>query len=105
MQVLLERIDGGYRATSPRPLDESAEGTTREEALARLQALLERRINSDAELVELPVAGEERITQNPWLRGFGMFKDDPFFDRWQEAIRENRRREDETEGIFPERNS
>ncbi len=31
---------------------------------------------------------------NPWLRVAGMFEDDPTFDEWQEAIAENRRKDD-----------
>jgi hypothetical protein len=31
---------------------------------------------------------------NPWLEGAGMFRDDSFFDDWQEAIAEHRREAD-----------
>lgn len=31
---------------------------------------------------------------NPWLEFAEMFKDDPYFDEWQEAIAENRRKAD-----------
>ena len=33
---------------------------------------------------------------NPWLSGAGMFRDDPLFDEWQQAIAEYRR---EVDGI------
>jgi hypothetical protein len=28
---------------------------------------------------------------NPWLKGAGMFRDDPLFDDWQRAVAEYRR--------------
>ena len=31
---------------------------------------------------------------NPWLAMAGIFRDDPTFDEWQEAIAENRRRDE-----------
>jgi len=37
----------------------------------------------------------ERPLSNPWVDGAGMYKDDPYYDDWQAAIAENRRRIDE----------
>ena len=34
-------------------------------------------------------------TGDPWTRGFGMFRDDPLFESWQEAVREYRHQRDE----------
>ena len=36
---------------------------------------------------------------NPWIEFAGMFKDDPYFDEWQEAIAENRRKADQDPDI------
>jgi hypothetical protein len=88
--VLIEPVAGnGYRAKSGGPLALTAEGATRDEALERLSELM-RRLPPGAEMraVEIP-------TPNPWIEFAGMFKDDPYFDEWQAAIAENRRKADE----------
>jgi hypothetical protein len=36
---------------------------------------------------------------NPWVECEGMFKNDPYFDEWQQAIAENRRKVDEDPDI------
>jgi cytochrome c peroxidase len=38
---------------------------------------------------------QARAEGNPWAQMAGIFKDNPLFEQWQEAIRENRRRVDE----------
>jgi predicted RNase H-like HicB family nuclease len=86
--VLIERIAGdGYRARGGEPLAFSAEGATREEALARFKEQIRARLSNGAEMVsvELPSAPSA-------LAEFaGMFKDDPLFDDWQKAIADYRR--------------
>jgi hypothetical protein len=42
--------------------------------------------------LEVAAAGE---SPNPWVRGAGMFRDDPLFDQWQAAIAESRREVDQ----------
>ena len=32
---------------------------------------------------------------HPWIQGAGMFRDNPLFDKWQEAISEYRRQVDQ----------
>jgi predicted RNase H-like HicB family nuclease len=88
--VRIEPVAGnGYRARTGEPFAFTAEGATREEALERLRELI-RRLPDGAEVtgVEIPVP-------NPWVEFAGMFKDDPYFDEWQAAIAENRRKADE----------
>jgi hypothetical protein len=110
MRVLLERRQGGgYRASAP-PLGESVEAATREEALSGLRDRIVARLVGDSEWVELdiPLPGgtpntEENRERN-WRRVAGMFKDDPTFDEFLAIIEENRRIENEAEGIYPERN-
>jgi hypothetical protein len=86
--VLIEPLDGsGYRARSAEPFGISAEGPTREAALASLQKELEARLRSGAEIVTLQVG----IEANPWVEFAGMFKDDPDFKEVVEIIAENRR--------------
>lgn len=43
---------------------------------------------SESAAVDLP------LQANPWLAGAGMFRDDPLFDDWQQAISEYRREVD-----------
>jgi hypothetical protein len=89
--VLIEPVSGnGYRASTGEPLALSAEGATDEEALAKLRKAIEGRLAGGAQLVPLQVPGVE----NPWLRMEGIYKDDPLFDEWQEAIAEYRRQVD-----------
>jgi len=89
--VLVEPIIGnGFRARGIEPFGVVAEGTTRDEALRNLRQLLEARLVSGAEIVELEVAG----AQHAWKPFAGMFKDDPLFDEWQKAIGEYRREVD-----------
>jgi predicted RNase H-like HicB family nuclease len=92
LTVLIEPVEkDGYRASSGEPLGLSAEGATPEEALGRLRQMLGTRLAAGARLVQIDVPAGE----NPWLRGAGMFKDDPLFDEWQQAIAERRRQLDE----------
>ncbi len=89
--VLVERIqNNGYRAKGGEPFAISVEAATREEALQKLTEALEARLRGGAELVMLHLPGVD----NPWLRMEGVFKDDPLFDEWQQAIAEYRRQRD-----------
>lgn len=85
--VLIEEMNGqGFRASSALPFGVSAEGATREEALAKLKDEVDARIKNGAQLVTIETAGEP----NPWLDAAGMYRDDPLFDEWQQAIAEYR---------------
>jgi predicted RNase H-like HicB family nuclease len=87
--ILIERIaDNGFRARGIEPFGGVAEGATRDEALQNLRKLLEERLAQGAEIVGLEVTGE----RHPWKPFAGMFKDDPLFDEWQQAIAKYRRR-------------
>jgi hypothetical protein len=89
--VLIEQVaNNGYRASSGAPLELSAEGATRDEAIRNLQAQLRQRLQTGAELatVEVVVSPPE----NPWVRYAGMFKDDPDFQDVIDIIAENRRK-------------
>jgi hypothetical protein len=102
MKVLLERQAGGYRASAP-SLGESVEATTREAALNTLRDRIVARLVGNAEWVELdiPLPNSE---PNPFAKLAGAFADDPTFDEFLAIIEENRRIENEAEGIYPERN-
>ena len=92
--VLIEPVAGnGYRAKSGEPLSLAAEGTTRDEAVQKLSDLVRQRLDNGAEVTALDVPTAD--APNPWVEFAGMFKDDPYFDEWQAAIAENRRKADE----------
>ena len=82
--VLVEPMNGkGFHATA---FGITAEGATREEALARLKDQVQARLSRGAEVVALEVTPEE----HPLMKFAGMFKDDLIFDEWQQAIAEYR---------------
>ncbi|TMQ33359.1 MAG: type II toxin-antitoxin system HicB family antitoxin [Planctomycetota bacterium] len=90
--VLIEPVAGnGYRARGGEPLALSADGATPAEALAKLRQLLHERLQSGSRLVSLEVPSED----NPWRKMAGIFKDDPLFDAWQQAIADYRRQVDD----------
>lgn len=80
--------DGGYTASS---FDVSAEGPTADEAVEALRARLRSLLDSGTQFVHIRVAEDGA---NPWMRYAGIFEGDPWFDRWQAAIAENRRQDD-----------
>ena len=85
--ILIEPVLGnGYRARGGPLLDLSADGSTREEALAKLREQLEARMSAGAAIVPLQVPA-----QHPWAQFAGMFKDDPDFQDVVDIIAENRR--------------
>jgi hypothetical protein len=91
--VLIEPVENnGFRATGGLPFEITAEGATRGEALDRLRAEIDKRIAAGAIVVPLDIAPAE---ENPWVQGVGMFRDDPQFDEWQDAISQYRRQVDQ----------
>jgi predicted RNase H-like HicB family nuclease len=94
--ILIEPVSGnGYRVTTGQPLTLSAEGATREEALRQLHQALQARLSTGAEITCLEVSAAE----HPLAPYAGMFKDNPLFDAWQQAIAEYRHQVDgEQEG-------
>lgn len=100
MLVLLEKTTTGYRASSGKPLEAETEGATRDDALNRLRELMTRKLKGEVEIVDLEIPAQASPKQNPWLKVHGVFKDDPLFDEWQEAIAENRRQADAREGAW-----
>jgi hypothetical protein len=85
--VLVERVKGnGYRARGTAPFVVSARGATREEALAKLRAKIQKRLKNGTEIVGLEVGSQP----DPWKEFAGMFKDDPWIDDWKQSIEEYR---------------
>jgi predicted RNase H-like HicB family nuclease len=91
--VLIEPIaNDQFRATGAPPFDLTALGTTREEALARLREAIGHRMAAGSVLIPLEIDATE---DNPWTAVTGMFRDEPLFDEWQQAIADYRRQIDE----------
>ena len=84
--VLVEPVPGkGYRARGGEPFALTAEGSTPGDALRLLEELIRKRMEGGASVVPLEIPSGQA-----WVRGAGMFKDDPLFDDWQAAIATHR---------------
>lgn len=86
IQILVEPVaENRYRATNG-ALSLSAEGQTPEQAAENLKQLLAQRIAAGARVMTVTVGapGHRLLAQA------GMYKDDPLFDEWQQAIRDYR---------------
>ena len=91
--VLIEPIPNGFRARSGEPLVLTAEGATREEALAKLRDQVARKIADGAEVTPLEV-GPPFL--HPWDSFAGTWVEgDPFIAEWEKEVEEYRRRMDE----------
>ena len=80
-----------YRATGGEPFVASVEAETAEAAVEKMKDLIADRVEHGAVIAEL----ELPCSENPWLDGAGMFRNDPFFDDWQQAIADHRRQIDQ----------
>ena len=79
--VLVQQVLGnGYRASCGEPLVAIAEGATRDEALAKLRAVLEARIATGAEVVRLTIHPNRSISREP------IWPDDQLTRDWLEGI-------------------
>ena len=85
-------INNGYRATCGPPLAVTAEGATRNEAVDRLQMLLQDRLSNGVEIVAAEVPA--RLAENPWVKYAGMFKENSMFAEVLEIMKENRKNDD-----------
>jgi hypothetical protein len=103
ISVLVEPVAGnGYRASTGEPLSLVAEGATRDEVLEQMKArVAERLAATGMSMVRLRVPVSDQVAApNPWAVGRGMFRDNPLYDQWQEAIREYRRQMDEDPDVL-----
>jgi predicted RNase H-like HicB family nuclease len=87
---------GGFRAQSVSPLAVVAEGSTREEAVSKVQAELNRQLQEGKEVVMVEVG---TAAENPWLKMAGRLKDDPLFDEWRAEVEAYRRQCDVEAGV------
>lgn len=87
ISILLEHKTEGFRASILGLPDCQAQGATREDALANVQTALKSRLES-AEIVTVPL-------EPPTLSQLtGIFKDDPQWDEFQDAMASYRQRID-----------
>jgi predicted RNase H-like HicB family nuclease len=94
--VLIEPVaNNGYRARSGEPMPLETEGATREEAMRKLQDLLEGRLQIGVEITNLEIGNNS----HPLVKWAGWLKDDPFLEEWQKEMAEYRREIDTQEGI------
>ncbi len=96
-QVFLQPgTDRGYTATILGLLGCVGYGTTKEEALANLQAIVSEQLTK-GEIITLKLDIPKMTkTGNPWVDHAGIFKDDPTWDEFQDAITQYRREVDES---------
>ncbi len=81
--VLLEPLpEGGFQARSADPLGLTAQGDTPDAALQHLRDLIQTRSASGTILTSIEVP-TTKYGPHP---GAGIYKDEPLFDRWREAI-------------------
>lgn len=94
--VVIEPVAGnGYRARGDL-LGLSAEGATPDDALAKLRAQVQERLQNGTQVVPLELAEDA----NPWVEFAGMFKDDPMFEEVEQIMAANRER-DEADADYP----
>src|SRR5688572_10095661 len=89
--VLIEpTTEHSNRARGTESILIDVEAETPEAALAMAKQAIEERVASGARIVEVDIPNG-----NPWLAGAGMFRDDPLFDQWQQAMDEYRQKANE----------
>jgi hypothetical protein len=98
MQVLVEPTENGVRVKSASPFSVVMEGATEEEAIRRLKSVVAERLQRGARLKNVAISGPTDAANDPWQPLFGMFREDSSFDAWQQAIVENRRCKEASEG-------
>src|SRR5271156_2288147 len=90
--VLVEPMPGnGFRARGAEPFGISAEGATRDEAVARLKDEVQARLSSGGEILTLEVSPEPY----PLAKYAGSLPDDDLTAEWEIAMTEYHRQVDE----------
>src|SRR5438093_596389 len=81
-----------YRAHSKEPVELTADGTSRAEALDKLRSLLESHLVDRPQATPILLAPDDQ----PWSRFAGTWAgDDPLIAEWQQAVEEYRLANDE----------
>ncbi len=87
--VIVEPHDGGWRARCRHPIDTSATGASRYDALQALEAILRAAVPTPFTLLPLEVTPDK-----PWIASAGAIPDDKLTEEWLDAIAEYRRQRD-----------
>jgi hypothetical protein len=87
--VIVEPHDGGWRTRCRHPIDTSATGVSRYDALQALEALLRAAVSGPFTLLPLEVTPDK-----PWIASAGSIPDDALTAEWLAAIEEYRRQRD-----------
>ncbi len=96
------RPDQAYVASVIGIPDCVAEGSTREEAVAKAKEVLSQLL-TQGEVVSVEMDNVAHTqADNPWLKISGKYKDDPSWDEFQAYIQEYRRELDEEEAARSE---
>lgn len=91
VEVVLEALENiGYRASVGHPFELSAEAATREETLAALKELLNKKLTR-VEVLAMDIGSP---TEPSWTSMIGTWKDHPDMDEVLENMREYRRQVD-----------
>lgn len=89
--ILIEPVAGnGFLARGGEPLAISAEGASREEALANLKEKLQAKLAEGAVVVPVEVPTQA----HPLAEFAGMYKDDPLIKEWKKSVAAYRRKVD-----------
>jgi hypothetical protein len=92
--ILLKQAEDGYAARPVLWPDSVAHGTTEQEALDRVRALI-RDLLSRTQFVQVEVDVPEHPVDNSWLAKAGLFADDPTWDDFLKAMADYRRQLDQ----------
>ena len=87
--VIVEPFGGGWRARCRHPVEASATGDTRHEALQALEATLRAALADPFTFLPLEVTPDK-----PWISFAGSIPDDELTEEWLDHIAENRRQRD-----------
>ena len=86
--VLIETTsDHRFRASGFEPFVGSVEADSPQAVLEKMQQQIDDRMANGAHIAALEIPD----TENAWLTGAGMFRDEPLFDDWQQAMTDYRR--------------
>lgn len=92
--ILLKQPNNGYVARTLLLPEVTAQGTTEQEALEQIRALIFKQL-SEVRMVKVEVDVPGQTTENPWITKAGIFAADPTWDDFQKAMADHRRQVDE----------
>ncbi|MCL4266516.1 MAG: type II toxin-antitoxin system HicB family antitoxin [Anaerolineae bacterium] len=94
--VILSRRNNKYVARIKEWPDVVVEEGTREEALSQVREKLVDYLTHQVEVVQIEVQPPANV-DNPWLKNFGRFQDDPTYDDFLAEVEAYRRQIDKNE--------